>query len=84
MNYFTEKPYSGENAYILACMTSGNKYKKSKYATYKQWLDNGYQVKKGSKGVGLKRVIKYFDKKGKEKSGIKYFTVFNIEQVDKI
>lgn len=72
-NYFTGVEYSGHNATTLR-MTS---YKSNQWATYRQWLEGGYQVQKGQKGQGIMKIVE--DKDGNKRP--KYYRVFNLEQV---
>lgn len=76
-NYTTKQPYTGSNA-----LTLGG----GEWATFIQWRDAGFKVKKGSKGTRLGRVLEYStkNKEGKleEKRGLKTFVVFNREQVE--
>ena len=78
VNYVTQKPYSGVNAWLLD---------NGEYATFKQIQDAGGKVKKGAKS----EIIVYWQmlekktqgKDGKEKVEkiplLKYYNVFNIE-----
>lgn len=53
--------------------------------TYKQWLDNGYKVKKGEKAIKSFTVVEKKDEDGNpEKSYIKTVNLFYIKQVEKI
>lgn len=81
-NFTTQKEYQGKNQMILA-MTP---FKDTAFAGYRQWIEAGYQVKKGSKGTKIQVVFTKKDKKsGKEvDKGITFKTVFNREQVMKI
>lgn len=78
INHTTKQPYTGHNANIL---------QGGEWATFIQWRDAGYKVRKGEKGTRLARVIEYSEKKGdkiEDKKALKSFVVFNINQVQKI
>jgi len=84
-NYVTGYTYTGDNlvALLQTDFTNPN------FMTFKQAIDIGRVVKKGEKGVCLKRIIsvKKTDKKtGKEKTIRipKFFTVFNLTQTEEV
>lgn len=84
-NYVTNKEYTGVNFVTLT--QSG--YAQPWFLTFKQAESIGRKVKKGSKGIRLIRIItrKIEDPEtGKEKTvkSPKGFTVFNIEQTEKV
>ena len=86
-NAKTGAEYRGENAEVLMRMELAAKYKHGTWATYKQWQELGFQVRKGEKGIGLKFFTR--DERGEngdveKKGGLRFFRVFNIAQVDKI
>ena len=76
-NFSTKQPYTGGNALVLGG---------GEWATFIQWREAGYIVKKGEHGTRLGRVLEYStkNKEGKleEKRGLKTFVVFNREQVE--
>lgn len=79
--------YTGGNEETLLIVENEMGYKHNTWATYKQWQELGFQVKKGEKGTRLKFFSN--DQKNeqgevKKKGGLKFFSVFNIAQVDKI
>lgn len=76
VNFFTRNEYHGQNAMDLRLA----KYKSSEWATYKQWLEGGYQVQKGQHGVGIMKIVE--DKEGNKRP--KFYKVFNYEQVKEI
>ena len=81
----TGNTYSGENLVILL----QTEFVDPNFMTFKQALDAGRVVKKGEKGIGLKRIVtvKKVDKKtGKEKVKRvpKFFTVFNLTQTEEL
>lgn len=87
-NFKTKTPYKGINAWM--CMF--NDFKSPYYLTYKQVTDMKGNVKKGSKGTPI--IYWDFKKFEKEKADgtkemrqfafLKYFTVFNAEQIEGI
>jgi len=82
-NYVTGNTYSGENLVILL----QTEFVDPNFMTFKQALDVGRVVKKGEKGIGLKRVVtvKKKDKKTGKPKMIrvpKFFTVFNFTQTE--
>jgi hypothetical protein len=84
-NIFTERRYSGGNIWRLYTLRSGND---RQFATYRQWSENGCQVKKGEHGIQIQFAgeVEKQDKETGKKS--KYFTarvytVFGESQVEK-
>jgi len=80
-NPFTGTVYSGENLYRL----SGNPCKE--WATFLQWSQNGFKIKKGQKGTLVTRFIREQKKnkttgKFEEVESIRNYTVFNRTQVE--
>lgn len=79
INFTTKQPYTGGNA-----LTLGG----GEWATFIQWRNAGYKVKKGEKGTRLGRVLEYStkNKEGKleDKKGLRTFVVFSTAQVEKI
>ena len=79
-NAKTNVEYQGKNAaeLILAGFNS------NLWATYLQWQELGYKVKKGSKSHKILKVVEY-EKRDDDKSGraIRTYSVFNKEQVEK-
>ena len=86
VNLTTGNHYSGVNMFTLFVSAHESPF----WATYRQWRSIGYQVKKGSKGMPLMKVVTKKsdpDKKGEKKRGytsVKRFYVFNFEQVEEI
>ena len=83
INALTNRPYTGQNADIL--MTSG--YEDPRFMTFAQARKMGRKVKKGSKGIGLRRIVevnKMNTKTGRieRKKSPVYFTVFNWSQTE--
>lgn len=85
INFKTKKPYTGGNVATLESAGFVSPY----WMTYRQAQEMGYQVRKGSEG---ERLIKVVEKEVKNKTTgklekkkvAKGFTVFNLEQMDKI
>lgn len=85
INFKTKKAYSGQNIDILAGSGFANQF----WMTYRQAQEMGYQVRKGSEGTRLMKVIEKEVKnkltgKLEKKKLPKYFTVFNMDQMEKI
>lgn len=79
-NAITGNPYTEGNIFRLL----DTPFEDRRFATFKQWSDAGYKVKKGSKGIELMKVVTVKDKNDPEKtkSVPRRFFVFNIEQVE--
>lgn len=82
-NFTTSTEYSGGNVATLAEIQGAMSYPTAQWATYRQAIAQGWQVRKGEKSTALGRVVTY-KKKGKETRGLKRFRVFNIAQMDKV
>jgi antirestriction protein ArdC len=88
-NAVSKKGYNGINTLILAMSAAANGFKSNQWATYKQWLELGGQVRKGTKGT---TIIFYspvsgskVNAEGEEKSYhyvLKSYSVFNADQID--
>jgi antirestriction protein ArdC len=78
LNAISRKPYRGINHVLLGFKPYTSKF----YASYKQWKEKDCQVRKGEKGH---RVVfwNFTEDKdtGKEYAFLRYYTVFNAEQV---
>lgn len=88
-NFVSKKPYSGENVEILEAAMEENGFHSQFFLTYKQAKEGGFQVRKGESGFTIIRVvvIEEVDKKTGKKRIVKrpkYFTVFNLNQCDKV
>lgn len=87
-NHFTKVFYQGRNVNTLlhAAITKG--YTAHEWATFLQWKQAGYRVRKGEKGTfGVTfGETKKTNKAGKvvASSYAKGFTLFNIAQVEKV
>lgn len=80
INYFTRVEYKGKNQMSLV---------DGEYATFLQWKDGGFKVKKGEKGSKIIKVVRFSEKdkktnKVEDKAGVKYYTVFEKNQVEKV
>lgn len=90
LNPFTENQYNGVNIPCLWFYQQENNFSSNKWATFKQWKDNGAQVRKGEKGsqiVFYKTLLKTEENEQGEADThkipmLKLFTVFNANQVD--
>lgn len=88
-NVISNKGYNGINTLILTMSAAANGFQSNQWATYKQWLTLGAQVKKGTKGT---TIIFYSPVTGSKVSAdgsektysyvLKSYSVFNAEQVD--
>jgi antirestriction protein ArdC len=81
--------YNGINTLILAMSAAANGFKSNQWATYKQWLELGGQVRKGTKGTTIIFYSPVSGSKvnadGEEKSYhyvLKSYSVFNADQID--
>lgn len=79
INAISGKAYKGINNLLL----SGNNYNSNYYASFKQWQEKGCKVKKGERSH-IVTLWKFFkdEKTDKEFPMIRYFRVFNSEQVE--
>ena len=83
INALTNRPYSGENADIL--MSSG--FEDPRFLTFAQARRLGRRIKKGSKGIGLRRIVEVTKQNPKTNRLEKvkrprFFTVFNWTQTE--
>jgi len=85
MNFNSKKPYRGINIFMLACMG----YSSSYWLSFKQAKEKGGNVRKGEKGTPVIFWKRYEtedrttgDKK--EVPVLRYYTVFNLDQIDGI
>ena len=79
-NAKTDVEYKGKNAAELALAG----FSSNLWATYLQWQELGYKVKKGSKSHKILKVVEY--EKGddnKSSRAVRAYSVFNKEQVEK-
>lgn len=87
-NIKSKKPYRGINAFMLAC--SG--FESPFWGSYKQWNELGGQVRKGEKGTPVifwasnSYIREGTNGEKEEKTGLllRYYTVFNLSQVDHV
>ena len=90
INPTTENHYHGVNIPSLWFDQQANKFTSNHWATYKQWQEQGAQVKKGERGsliVFYKTLVTTEENdKGEEQENhipmLRTFTVFNADQVD--
>lgn len=80
-NYLTGQEYKGANDATLTGAAFNAGYKSNEWLTYLQAQEMGGTVKKGSKGV---RIIKVIEDKEKHDIGVRYYTVFNVEQCENL
>lgn len=93
-NPVSEVYYKGGNRFRLSMEAVKKEYKDPRWLTYNQAAENGWQVKKGEKGVLCEKwifskTVKEKDEKGIEmekeveldKPIVNYFKVFNAEQI---
>ncbi len=89
-NENTKKGYRGINVLLLWMQSIDKGYETNRYMTFKQALALGGKVKKGEKGTSIFFYTfaesKKLDSKGEriKYPMIKYYTVFNIEQIEGI
>lgn len=88
-NVITGKQYQGINTLILSMSASAGGFKENTWGTYKQWLEKGGQVRKGTKATTIIFYSPVSGTKvtanGEEKSYhyvLKSYSVFNVDQVD--
>ena len=82
-NLFTKKSYRGINIFFLSFAMASFKY--PFFCTFKQAKQNGYNVKKGSKGnqiVFFNMIEVEEDERIKKIPMLKTYTVFNVEQLE--
>lgn len=87
LNALTGKTYRGINILSLWAEALHRGFYLSKWATYKQWQELGYQVKKGEKSVPVVFWDSYTDTQSDEEnpraiSFVKRYRVFNCTQVE--
>ena len=83
INALTNRPYTGQNADILM----GSGYEDPRFMTFAQARKMGRKVKKGSKGIGLRRIVEVNQMNPKTNRFEKvkrprFFTVFNWTQTE--
>lgn len=86
-NFISQKAYQGINRLLLGMSSMAKGYSNPSWATYKQWTDNGIQVKEGEKASNIVffKPVKGTDRTtGEDKAYcvIKGYAVFNAEQTD--
>ena len=86
-NTITGVEYQNTNQDILEEARKTMGYESNEWCTFLQAKELGKQVRKGQHGVRLARVVPYTKREeGKlvDKKGVKYFTVFNIAQLEDV
>jgi antirestriction protein ArdC len=94
INAVSRKSYRGVNVLILWATAEARGYKSGMWATYKQWIELGAQVRKGEKSANVV-FWRFFDSFAENESGrepgetslrripmARDYWVFNSEQVD--
>lgn len=61
MNAITEQPYHGSNAFWLSYTAMERNYNDPRWCTFKQAVNNGWQIKKGEKGTRVE-FFSFYDK----------------------
>lgn len=91
INLETKKNYNGFNFWLLLIMQSEKQYTSNVWATYRQIINAGGQVKKGEKSTMIVywKVLEFLSKTKKDKHGkpkkekiplLRYYNVFNLDQ----
>lgn len=93
-NYLSKKAYRGFNVFWLNMFTDINGFKTNRYMTFKQALQAGGKIKKGSKGTQITYWAQIERKPGEDEDGEvipgkkfmvpKIYTVFNVDQTEGI
>ena len=87
-NGVSKRRYNGGNAFWLQCVAMKRGYADNRYCTYKQSATNGWQVRKGEKGIPIEywevRNIADKDDQALIKKVLihRVYTVFNYSQID--
>lgn len=86
-NVTTGKEYNGKNIDILLNIQAKKDYSSSAWLTFKQAMDTGRSIKKGSKGTQILKIVTFMgkDADGKETATRKAprgYTVFNLDQTE--
>tara|TARA_R100000808_G_C2141879_1_gene149705 strand:- start:665 stop:1567 length:903 start_codon:yes stop_codon:yes gene_type:complete len=87
-NVVSKKCYQGLNCFSIGLSVHNNGFKSNEWATFNQWKNLGANVLKGSKGTQILywNIKEYEDKNDKDKKVkipmLKYFVVFNADQVE--
>ena len=76
-NAMTEEPYRGRNQETLQMAMANHGWTNPRFVTFKQALDNGCHVMKGSRGTQISK----FGKDDNDEVFIKTYTVFNVAQL---
>lgn len=82
-NYKTQTEYKGSNSSILQAIQIKKEYKSCKWMTFLQAKEMGYRVRKGEHGVRIMRFVDEKETGKKDKVAVRFYTVFNLEQIEK-
>lgn len=82
-NAQSNKRYNGVNAWLLSMVAVDKNFQSKAWLTYKQAQAKSWQVKKGESGTPIQFWSPIKDKNDPEKEiwFVKYFTVFNLDQI---
>lgn len=84
-NKKTKTLYQGKNIAILLSSKARQGFNSDEWITFLQAKELGYKVKKGSKSTKIFKVVKDEEAtKKKDKSCVRFYSLFNIEQCEKI
>ena len=83
MNFTSKREYRGINIFLLMCMGFSSRY----WLSFKQAQEEGGRVRKGEKGTPVIFWKRYATEdrqtgEAKEVPVLRYFTVFNLDQID--
>lgn len=81
-NYASGKAYSGINTWMTSLEVMEHKYPSNEWLTFKQCVELGGQVKKGSKSTPILFCAKKERDDGTESFCVRFYSVFNIAQCE--
>ncbi|NNH78832.1 DUF1738 domain-containing protein [Acinetobacter sp. ANC 5380] len=83
VNYLSKKRYNGINAFVISMVAIEKGYQSKYWLTAKQAMDKKWHVKKGEKGTPIQfwNVVPDRNDPEKEVWFVKYYNVFNLEQI---
>lgn len=79
-NYITGAEYAGANQDILMASHGKNEFGSDLWMTFLQAKGAGRSVIKGVHGTPIKKVVEFED----DRKGVKFYTVFNLEQTEEV
>lgn len=79
INAYTRIEYKGYNVTFLEMARAQHGYVSNEWATFLDHAKHGYSVKKGEKSVHCRTFI---EDENKKSTAVKYFCLFNREQVE--